>query len=207
MMEFLLNPNVAYVILVTGFVIAVLALMSPGTGFMEVIALFLLFLAGYALFRLPINIWALVLVLFSIIPFVISIRFYKRRWVLLLSMLILIIGTIFLFQGEGGKPAIQPVLAVVVSLSALTVMWIIGRRTMEAVSQRPSFDLERLVGKVGEASSDFQSEGPVYVMGEEWSARIDHPIRKGSRVKVTGREGLVLIVEEVKKDEFSDSDS
>ncbi len=201
MMEFLLDPNVAYVILVTGFVIAVLALASPGTGFMEVIALFLLFLAGYALFRLPIHYWALGMVLFSIIPFIISIRFFRRKWLLLLSMVILIVGTIFFFQGEGNKPAIQPVLAVVVSLSALTGMWIIGRRSIEAVLMRPVFDLDRLMGKIGEARADFQSEGPVYVMGEEWSARSNHPSQKGSRVRVIGREGLVLLVEEVGKDE------
>ena len=56
MIEFLLDPNVAYVALVVGFVLAILAMVSPGTGVIEVGALFMLFLAGYAMFRLPINI-------------------------------------------------------------------------------------------------------------------------------------------------------
>ncbi|MCE5207490.1 MAG: hypothetical protein LLG42_04180 [Chloroflexi bacterium] len=206
MMEFLLDPNVAYVLLVTGFVIAVLALISPGTGFLEVIGLFILFLAGYAMFRLPIQIWALVLIVLSIIPFVISLRIVKHWGLLLLSLVGLIIGTIFLFPAENGSPAIHPVLAVVVSFSALMVLWIIGRRSMEAVSQKPAFDLERLVGQTGEARADFKDEGTVYVMGEEWTARTSHPVHQGSHVKVTGREGLVLLVEEVKTvDELSDS--
>jgi len=35
-MDLLLDPNVAYMILVVGFVLGVLALFTPGTGFLEV---------------------------------------------------------------------------------------------------------------------------------------------------------------------------
>lgn len=206
MMDFLLDPNVAYVLLVTGFVLAVLALMSPGTGLMEVISLFILFMAGYAMLRLPIHTWALVLIVLSIIPFVISIRLVKRWWLLLLALVILIVGTIFLFRTDTGTPAIHPVLAVVVSASAMLVLWIIGRRGMEAVLLKPSFDMKRLIGQIADARADFVEEGSVYVMGEEWTARSNLPVRQGSQVKVVGREGLVLLVEEVKKaDDMSDS--
>jgi membrane-bound serine protease (ClpP class) len=54
-----------------------------------------------------------------------------------------------------------------------------------------------LVGLVGEVRSDLNPEGGVYVKGAIWRARsIDGPIRKGSRVRVKGVDGLILRVEQ-----------
>ena len=79
-MNLLLDPNVAYVILVVGFVLGVLALFTPGTGILEIGALFAIFLAGYAVYSLPINLWALILLVVGVIPFLIALRKYKQ-WI------------------------------------------------------------------------------------------------------------------------------
>lgn len=200
MMEFLLDPNVAYVLLMAGFVIAILAMISPGTGVLEVIALFVLFLAGYALLRLPVRVWALALIVLSAAPFIISLRLHKHWWLLALAAVLLITGTIFLYPPQSGNPAIHPGLAVLTSLSVLLILWIIGRRGLEAVVQEPAFDLSRLVGQTAQARDDFQGEGTVYVGGEEWTARSSQPVKRDSLLKVTGREGLVLLVEETRPD-------
>ena len=52
-MNLVIDPNLAYVLLVSGFVLAVLALFSPGTGVVEVGALFALMVAGYGVATLP----------------------------------------------------------------------------------------------------------------------------------------------------------
>jgi membrane-bound serine protease (ClpP class) len=55
---------------------------------------------------------------------------------------------------------------------------------------------EELIGSRGEALEDFvQGTGRVRVHSEEWQARTASPIQRGARVKVTGRDGLVLVVE------------
>jgi membrane-bound serine protease (ClpP class) len=200
MIDFLFDPNVAYVLLVVGFVLAILALASPGTGFIELGALFMLFLAGFSIIRLPINLWALIVLLIGVVPFMLALRRVRHWSFLLISLAALIVGTIFLFRTDTGAPAIDPVLAVIVSMSALGVLWVIGRRGLEAVLQTPSFDLDRLVDKTGTARNDIQAEGTVYVQGEEWTARSDHLIKAGSHVRVIGREGRVLLVEEVTGD-------
>jgi membrane-bound serine protease (ClpP class) len=204
MFQFLLDPNVAYVLLMAGFVMAVLALISPGTGLLEIFALFVLALAGFSISRLPIHTWALVLILLSIIPFVISLRFVRHWALLLVSLIGITTGTIFLFRTETGAPAIHPLLSIVVTASALIILWLVGRKSMEAVQLAPVFSLDRLIGQTGEARNNFSypEEGAVHVMGEEWTARPAQPstapIHEGSRIRVTGREGLVLLVEEVK---------
>ena len=42
-----LNPNVAYLFLVAGFSLALMAVLTPGTGLLEIGALFVLLLAGW----------------------------------------------------------------------------------------------------------------------------------------------------------------
>jgi membrane-bound serine protease (ClpP class) len=54
---------------------------------------------------------------------------------------------------------------------------------------------EALLGAEGEAVSWQEDEGRVRIQGEVWLARAAGPLQPGSRVKVVGRDGLILIVE------------
>ena len=50
-MDFLLDPNIAYLILLRGVLLAMLSLASPGTGLFEIGAFFCIALAGYAIYN------------------------------------------------------------------------------------------------------------------------------------------------------------
>lgn len=199
-MNLLLDPNVAYVILVIGFVIGVLALFTPGTGILEIGVLLAIVLAGYAVIELPINLWALILLVVGVVPFLIAVRKYKHWLYLIPAILSIVIGSIFLFKLESGAPAINPGLAVFMSVIAIVMLWFIARKGIEALKLRPSQDLGVLVGQVGVARSDIRLSGSVYVGGEEWTARSEKLIREGQQVRVINREGLVLVVEPFKED-------
>jgi membrane-bound serine protease (ClpP class) len=194
-MNFLLDPNVAYVLLVGGFILAILALFSPGTGLLEIGALFILVLAGYSIYNLSFNWWAIIILLVGVFPFLLALRKSRRWYFLLISIASLIIGSIFIFHSVDGKTTIDPILAVVVSVIAGGLLWLIGTRGIEALGLKPEHDLKRLVGMKGEARTRVFMEGTVYVNGEEWSARSANPIPAGSPIVVTSREGLVLLVE------------
>jgi len=192
-MEILLNPNVAYLLLVSGFLLAILALFSPGTGLLEIGALFSLLLAGYSIYNLPINLWALILLLVGVIPFVLAVLRWKRWPLLFISVAALIIGSIFLFRVDEGF-AVHPALAGLVSVLSVAFMWLVGRKGMEAVG-RPSDKLVELIGMEGEARTPIYREGTVYVGGEIWTARSAAAISAGTLVRVIARDGLVLVVE------------
>jgi membrane-bound serine protease (ClpP class) len=191
----LLNPNVAYLLLVGGAMLAILAVLSPGTGLLEAAAFILLILAGYAMYNLPINYWALGILLLGVIPFLFALRKSGNLIYLGISILALVIGSIFLFQGEGWRPAVNPVLAIVVSTLSAGFLWLVGRKVIEVESIRPTHDLAALIGAIGEAKTEIYSEGSVQVSGELWAARSQQPIPNGSKVRVTGREGFILEVE------------
>ncbi len=56
---FLLDPNIAYLLLMAAILFVLLAIATPGTGVPELIAFFALVLAGYAVYHLSFNWWAL----------------------------------------------------------------------------------------------------------------------------------------------------
>ena len=191
----LLNPNVAYLLLVGGALLAILALLNPGTGLLEVAALILLVLAGWGIYSLPINLWALGLLLLGVLPFLFALRRSGRMVYLGVSIAALVVGSIFLFQGEGLKPAVSPFLAVIVSVLAVGFVLLVAQKTLEADRLRPVHDLKALIDTIGEAKTDIHTEGSVQVAGELWSARSQQPIPVGSKVRVIAREGFILDVE------------
>jgi membrane-bound serine protease (ClpP class) len=196
-MDFLLEPNVAYLILVAGVMLGFLAIVSPGTGLFEVGAFFCLLLAGYAVYNLSFNWWALLLLVLSLVPFVYAIQKPRRELFLILSIVLLTVGSVFLFPHDGGLIAVNPFVAIVTSLLMAVFIWIAVRKSMEAASIRPSHDLDALVGKVGEARTKVFDDGSVQVGGELWSARSEKSIPAGSQIKVVRREGFVVVVEKV----------
>lgn len=194
-MEILLNPNVAYLLLVSGLLMAVMAVLAPGTGLLEIGAFFALLLAGYGIYNLPINYWALGLVILGMVAFVLAVRRPRRLAFLVVSILSLVVGSVFLFQGDGSQPAVNPVLALVTSTLTAGFLWIVFRKILETEQMRPTHDLDALIGMLGEAKTDLQLEGTVQVAGELWSARSTSPIQADAPVRVVGREGFILEVE------------
>ncbi len=196
-MDFLLDPNVAYLFLLAGILFAMLALVTPGTGFFEVISFFCIAIAGYAIYTLSINFWALIVIGLSVTAFVYSIQKPRRELFLALAILLLVIGSVFMFaHEEGGLPAVNPLLAVAASSSVAGFLWIATRKSIEAAFAMPSHDLGALVGQLGEARSEIHDEGSVQVDGELWSAKSETPIPAGAAIRVVRREGFVVVVEQ-----------
>jgi membrane-bound ClpP family serine protease len=199
MQDFLLNPNLAYLALVLSAWLALLAVLTPGTGLFEVAALFALLLAGWGVYNLPVNLWALGLLGLGGLALVLALRSKGRFWWLGLAILALLVGSAFLFRAESGwQPAVHPLLAGVVSLLSSGFFWLGGRKAMEAARARPAHNLQLILGELGEARTEIREQGSVQVAGELWSARSEHNIPAGSQVRVIGRDGFTLLVEEAR---------
>lgn len=197
--ELLLNPNLAYLLLVVGGLLAILALFTPGTGVLEVGALFILILAGWMVYNLPINPWALILLVLGVVPFILALRKSKRQLFLALAILAFVIGSSFMFRGDSWwQPAVNPFLAGVVSIATAGFLWFTVIKVMDADRRRPSHDLNSLVGVIGETRTAVEDEGTAQIGSELWTVRSTRPIPVNAKVRVVEREGFVLVVEEIK---------
>lgn len=200
-MNFLLDPNIAYLLLMAGVLLGLLAIVTPGTGALEIGAFFCLILAGYAVYNLSFNLWALIILTLSIAPFIYAIRRPRRELFLGFSILGLVAGSVFLFSTQGGGPAVNPFLAAVSSALFAGFLWVAIRKSLQAAFAPPSHDLSSLIGQAGEAKTSIHEEGSVQVAGELWTARSEKQIPAGSAVRVIGREGFILLVEKDEKTE------
>jgi membrane-bound serine protease (ClpP class) len=195
-MNFLLDPNVAYLLVIGGVLLAMLALAAPGTGLLEIAAFLSIALAGYAVYNLSFNWWALVLLALSIVPFVYALQKPKRELYLALAILLLIAGSVFMFQRTADGNMVNPLVAIAASVLVAGFLWIAVRKSVQAAGVKPLHDPDGLVGRVGEARTRVEDEGSVLIAGELWSARSEKVIAAGSAIRVIRRDGFVLIVEQ-----------
>jgi membrane-bound serine protease (ClpP class) len=195
-MEILINPNIAYLLIVVGIVLVIMALFAPGTGIIELAAFFILLLAFWEISQLPINLWALGLLVLGVIPFILAVRKSQNMIYLVIALVAFIIGSIFLFKGDyWWQPGVNPILAIVTSVLAGGFIWIATTKVLESEKMRPKHDLAKLIGDIGEAKTDIFDEGSVQLESELWSARSSTPIPMGSQVRVVKRDGFILEVE------------
>ena len=197
-MDFLIDPNIAYLLLVTGFILAFLALFAPGSGILELAAIFALLAAGYGVFTLPVNLWAIALLLIGVVPFWLALR-QSRRWLFLgLSLPPFLLGSAYLFRSSSAWiPGVNPLLALVVSALSVLPLWYITRQAFQVMQIKPQGSLDRLVGATGETRTTVFREGSVYVNGEMWSAISDEQIPAGSQIRVVSRRGFVVKIEPI----------
>jgi membrane-bound ClpP family serine protease len=196
-MNFMLDPNLAFVLLAVSFTVTIFALLAPGTGLLELISVLLLTLVGFTVASLPVNSWAIVLLLGGVVSVILTLKKTDNKYLVIVSIFLLLAGMLTIFKAEHGLLAVDPLLALVVSAGMGAFIWIIGKNITQASRQHVHRDLARLVGQTGHAVTDISIRGSVYVDGENWSAISDQPIKKDSQVIVTQRNGLVLKVEPV----------
>lgn len=199
-MDWLFDPNIAYLLVVSGVMMAIVTIIIPGTGIPEFLMVLFLIGAWYGMQGLQTNTLALVVVGLSLIPFFLAIKQQQYRLVwLVLSILMLTAGSIFLFTDASGKPMVSFMLAGVVSLTCAIFLWVAITRGIQVSNAKVILDPDSPVGKIGSARSEIHNSGSVYVNGELWSARSDEVIPSGNHVRVLRREGFTLTVKAIDK--------
>jgi membrane-bound serine protease (ClpP class) len=195
--QFLINPTVAYLLLMTGVWAVVLAVSIPGTGLPEGVAVIALALAAVGLTQLPVNLAGLGLIVLALVLFVVEFRVMAHGALLAGGTIVLVVGSLLLFRVENGAEA---------ALSWVTVFAVAGTSTALfafliykglAVQRLPvSQDPNRVVGTQGVARTDVNGAGAgtVYAGGELWSASAEDKIPAGSPVVIVARDGLKVKV-------------
>ena len=197
--------NLLYLLLVAGLWLAALAIVSPGTGTLEVLAFFALAGAGLGTLVLPPNGWAVIVLVLGAVFLVLSLKLKRVEIWLGLSAVAFCLGSVFLFRLEEGGAAVHPLLAILVSLMTLAFFWLAIRNAILAHQAGPTMDPAHVLDQIGEVRTAIDPIGSVYVAGELWTARADRAIATGASVRVRDRDGLILTVEpvEISEDEMS----
>jgi len=154
-----------------------------------------MFLLGcFGLWILPVSLFALGLLVFSMFAFSIDVQTGVPRFWTIVGAIALLVGTVLLYRGGVSMSWIPMSVGVI----GITMMMVTGMPTMVRTRfSTPTIGREWMVGQTGEAVEAVDPDGVVKIDDALWKARTNRatPVAAGDRIRVASVEGLVLEVE------------
>ncbi len=192
------DPNIAYIFMMLGMSGLMLELYHPGSIFPGAVGAISLLLAFMAFQTLPLNVVGLLLIVLGIILLILEVKVTSFGLLSIGGATCLFLGSTMLIDTD--VPALQVSLGLIIPSVVGTVLFVLFAVGMglRAQSKKVTTGSEGLIGEVGEALSDINLKGQVFVCGEYWQAKSSSEITKGEEVKVIGIDGLMLKVEKVR---------
>jgi membrane-bound serine protease (ClpP class) len=201
-MNLLINPNIAYLLLVTAVMLLLWTSYHPNSTWPKIWMVLCFFAGGYEFVYLKGNPWAFLAVVSSPLPFFLALR-QSRAYspLILVTIVMLTVGSAFLFMDEKSTRLLNPGLSGGVSVFVALAIWIGMGRLGKSQSTIFSEDPGSLVGLVGEVKTEIEpySTGSVLVEGELWRARSKEFIPAGRTVRVLRQDAYILTVKETEK--------
>jgi membrane-bound serine protease (ClpP class) len=198
LLELLVNPTIAYLLLTAGFAGIAFEFFSPGMVAPGVLGAIALLLGFYGTAQLPVNAVGVLLFIVAIVLFVLELKIGGHAVFAVGAIAALIASGLLLFDTGNGVFSID--VPVVIFAAAL-----LGGLTMFAVSKAVaarhgpvSTGWEELVGREGVVRTPLEPAGQIFVQGALWRARLSDPDAAappvGDRVRVDSVDGLTLSV-------------
>lgn len=201
LLELLVNPTIAYLLLTAGFAGIAFEFFSPGMVAPGVLGAIALLLGLYGTAQLPVNAVGVILFFVAIVLFVLELKVGGHAVFAVGGIAALIASGLLLFNTGNGPFSID--VPVVIFAAAL-----LGGLTMFAVSKAVqarhgpvSTGWEELVGREGVVRAPLDPAGQIFIQGALWRARLSDPAAEpppvGDRVRVDSVDGLTLSVTHV----------
>ena len=194
-LNFLLDPNIAFLVLAVGALALYAEFNHPGAIVPGVVGVVFILLALFALNLLPTRYASLTLILAAFVLFALEAKFATHGILGLGGIVLLTLGGLLLVDGPIPQMRVQlwTALGVSVPLGLITVF--LMTIALRARRSKVVTGLQGMIGAVGEARTDIDPEGKVFVQGELWNAHARARVGLGEHVVVRKVEGLELEVE------------
>lgn len=196
-LEFIGNPDAAFVLLLVGIYALLLEFAHPGAFIPGIIGIVCLTLAAIALSALPVEYGALALLLAGI-ALMTAEAFTPGFGVLgLLGFMAFVAGGYYLFDTPAGQIEMRvsmPLLVGSAAASAGLIFFVVGA-AIQSRKRPAATGAEQLLTEQGLVIDWAGDSGNIRIHGEVWAARGQRSFAPGDAVRVTRRDGLVLIVE------------
>jgi len=188
------NPSVALILMMIGIYGLFLEFSSPGFGVAGVLGAICLLLGLYALQLLPVNYAGLALILLGI-AFMVAEAFIPSFGALGIGgIAAFVTGAVILIDTE--LPGFGIPLGLIVAVAVLSAVLIVavGGMALKARRRAVVSGGEEMIGEIGLVLEDTSAEGWARVHGENWQVFSNSPLRRGQKIRVLARKGLVLEV-------------
>ena len=191
------EPTVAYLLLLIGIYGIYIELTTPGFGVPGVAGAISLLLGMFALQMLPVSYAGVALIVLGFALLVAEALVPSFGALGIGGIIAFVVGSVMLIDTDTPGFGIPTGLIITVAVLNVLFVMVVLRLALKA-RQRPVVSgAEALIGAAGEVIEATPQDAWVRVHSERWRARSTAALGAGQRVRVTGRDGLVLQVEPV----------
>jgi membrane-bound serine protease (ClpP class) len=196
---FLMDPDIAFVLLAIGALALYTEFNHPGAVWPGTVGIVFIVLAVFALHLLPIRFAAVGLIFVSFALFALDAKFVTHGALAVGGIATLVIGALLLVDSPIPEMRVKlaTALAVSIPLGAITVF--LMTIALRARRSKAVTGIEGLIGQVAVAQTELAPAGQVFVHGEIWNAVSSSNVPVGERVRVRKVDGLELTVEPAEK--------
>jgi membrane-bound serine protease (ClpP class) len=195
LLGWLVDPNIALLLLVAGALLIYLEFNAPGTIVPGALGTLMVLLGIFGLNLLPIRYTAVALMIAAIVLLVLEAKFGAHGVLAIAGIACLMFGTLTLISAPVPELRISPWMAVAVSAAFGGITVFLLRLAIRARRLKAKSGPEALVGHMASAMEPLALEGHVLVEGEIWRAVAASPIAAGAKLRVIGHDDMLLHVE------------
>jgi membrane-bound serine protease (ClpP class) len=193
----LMNPNLAVLILVIGGLLIYVEFNSPGTIIPGALGTLFVLTAFFALNMLPVRYTAVMLLLAAFILLVLEAKFPSHGVLAGTGILALVFGMLTLVEGPIPEMRVHFSTAIACGIAFGLITVFLVRIALRARRNKVITGPQALIGDVGIAQQPLTPRGQILVHGELWQAESSDPAVAGERVRVRSVDGLTLLVDRI----------
>jgi membrane-bound serine protease (ClpP class) len=188
----LVDPNIAYLLLMLGFYGILFELQNPGAILPGVAGAIFLVLAFLALSALPVSAAGVALLVLGVGFLLAEIKVHSHGVLAVGGALALAAGGLIMFDDQAVRVAVPLVLAVTALTTAFFLL-VVGFAVRARRGPRVT-GAQAMLGRRAVVVDSLQPRGRVRLDGELWNAEAPRHVEVGAEVVVIGVEGLTLRV-------------
>jgi membrane-bound serine protease (ClpP class) len=194
LLSWLVNPNIALLMLVGGALLIYLEFNVPGTIVPGALGTLMVLLAVFGLDLLPIRFTAVLLLAAALVFLMLEAKFGAHGALGIAGIVCLTFGMLTLVAAPVPEMGISPAIAIAVSTGFGIITVFLVRLAVRARKIKTRLGVDALVGSSAFAMEALTPEGHVLVEGEIWNAMASEPVLAGAQLRVTGHEHYLLQV-------------
>jgi len=199
-LDWLMDPNLAVLILVLGGLLIYIEFNAPGTIIPGALGTLFVLLSLFALNLLPVHYASGLLLIAAFALMLLEAKFTSHGVLGFAGIICLVFGVLTLVDGPIPEMRVHLATAIATGIGFGLITIFLVRIAVIARRNKTLLDVDTLIGQIAITSDLIQPDtagGQIFIHGELWQARSTQPIQKGESVRVTGRKGLLLFVERI----------
>jgi membrane-bound serine protease (ClpP class) len=194
LLGWLVDPNIAMLLLVGGALLIYLEFNAPGTIVPGALGTLMVLLAIFGLNLLPIRYTAVLLLAAALVMLLLEAKFGGHGVLAVAGIVCLTFGMLTLVAAPVPEMGISPAVACGVSAGFGLITVFLVRLAVRARRMKSRLGVDALIGSRATAMEPLTPEGHILVEGEIWRAVASEPVASGSPLRVVGHEQYLLRV-------------